>query len=120
RKLAAQLAERATELQRAEAEARSQEVEARELASQLYSAQKAAQRLSTSLDPEEVVKFFLGTVGEALGADVASLYTFDEEGETLVGRKRLVLNEESPLAERLAGEDIRQVQAPVAMLPGLG
>ncbi|HUE97063.1 MAG TPA: ATP-binding protein, partial [Longimicrobiaceae bacterium] len=119
RQLAAQLAQRATDLQRAEALARGREDEARELATQLSSAQKAAQRLSTSLDPEEVVEFFLGTVGELLGAEVASLYTFDEEGEILVGRKRLVLREESAVAHRLKTEDIRQVQAPVAMLPGL-
>jgi PAS domain S-box-containing protein len=118
RQLAAELANRATELQRAESVARGREVEARDLATQLSSAHSAAQRLSTSLDPEEVVEFFLGTVGELLGADVASLYTFDEEGEVLVGRKRLVLRTGQPVAERLVAEDIRQVQAPVAMLPG--
>ncbi|MEX2582854.1 MAG: ATP-binding protein [Gemmatimonadota bacterium] len=119
RQLAAQLAQRASELQAAEALARGREQEARELTTQLFSAQKAAQRLSTSLDPEEVVEFFLGTVGELLGADVASLYTFDEEGEVLIGRKRIVLREDTAMAERLGLEDIRQVQAPVAMLPGL-
>lgn len=119
RQLAAQVAQRASELQRAEAEARGRAEEARELANQLAGAQKAAQRLSTSLDPEEVVEFFLGTVGELLGANVASLYTFDEEGEVLIGRKRIVLRADHPVAERLAGEDIRNVQAPVAMLPGL-
>lgn len=119
RQLAAQLAQRAAELQQAEAVARGRAEEARELATQLAGAQKAAQRLSTSLDPEEVVEFFLGTVGELLRADVASLYTFDEEGEVLIGRKRLVLRTDHPVAERLSGEDIRQVRAPVAMLPGL-
>ncbi|MEX2570315.1 MAG: ATP-binding protein [Gemmatimonadota bacterium] len=119
RQLATQLAQRAAELQQAEAMARGRELEARELATQLYSAQKAAQRLSTSLDPEEVVEFFLGTIGELLGADVASLYTFDEEGETLIGRKRLILREDSMVMDRLGSEDIRQVRAPVAMLPGL-
>src|SRR5690606_6518464 len=118
RQLAAQLAQRAADLQRAEALARGREQEARELATQLFSAQKAAQRLSTSLDPEEVVEFFLGTVGELLGADVASLYTFDEEGEVLIGRRRIILSDH-PAVERLGSEDIRQVRAPVAMLPGL-
>ena len=119
RQLATQLAERAGELERTEATARRQEGEARELAGQLYAAQSAAQRLSTSLDPEEVVEFFLGSVGEVLSADIASLYTFDEEGETLVGRKRLILRRDVGAAERLGREDIRQVHAPVAMLPGL-
>jgi PAS domain S-box-containing protein len=119
RQLAAQLAQRAADLQRAEGLARGREQEARELATQLFSAQKAAQRLSTSLDPEEVVEFFLGTVGELLGADVASLYTFDEEGEVLIGRRRIILNEDASVVERLGSEDIRQVRAPVAMLPGL-
>jgi PAS domain S-box-containing protein len=119
RRLAAQLAQRAAELQRAEAIARGREEEARGLATQLSSAQAAAQRLSTSLDPEEVVEFFLGTVGEVLDAEVASLYTFDEEGEILIGRKRILLRADSAVAERIIGEDIRQVRAPVAMLPGL-
>lgn len=119
RQLAGQLAQRAADLQRAEAVARGREEEARELATQLSSAHKAAQRLSTSLDPEEVLEFFLGTVGELLGADVASLYTFDEEGEVLAGRKRILLREDSIVADRVSAEDIRQVQAPVAMLPGL-
>src|SRR5690606_6641611 len=116
RQLATQLAQRAAELQQAESVARGRAEEARELATQPAGAQKAAQRLSTSLDPEEVVEFFLGTVGELLGADVASLYTFDEEGEVLIGRKRLILRADHPVAERLSGEDIRQVRAPVAML----
>jgi PAS domain S-box-containing protein len=119
RELAAQLAQRAAELQRAEAFARGREEEARELANQLSAAQKAAQRLSTSLDPEDVVELFLGGVAEMLEADVASLYTFDEEGEVLVGRKRLIFREVGPATERLQSEDIRQVRAPVAMLPGL-
>jgi PAS domain S-box-containing protein len=119
RELATQLAERATELQRAEGVARGREEEARELATQLGAAQKAAQRLSTSLDPEDVVELFLGEVGEILDADVASLYTFDEEGEVLIGRKRLVFRDVGQATERLRAEDIRQVRAPVAMLPGL-
>jgi PAS domain S-box-containing protein len=119
RELAAQLAQRASELQRAEAIARGREEEARELATQLSAAQKAAQRLSTSLDPEDVVELFLGGVAEILEADVATLYTFDEEGEVLIGRKRLVFREVGPATERMLQEDIRQVRAPVAMLPGL-
>ncbi len=119
RGLAAQLAQRASELQRAEGIARGREEEARELANQLEAAQRAAQRLSTSLDPEDVVDLFLGEVSEILHADVASLYTFDEEGEVLIGRKRIVFRDVGPVTDRLASEDIRQVRAPVAMLPSL-
>ncbi|HET7275516.1 MAG TPA: ATP-binding protein [Longimicrobiaceae bacterium] len=119
RGLAAQLAQRASELQHAEAVARGREEEARELANQLEAAQRAAQRLSTSLDPEDVVELFLGEVAEILEADVASLYTFDEEGEVLIGRKRIVFRDVGPVTERLSSEDIRQVRAPVAMLPSL-
>ncbi len=119
RALAAQLAQRAADLQRAEAIARGREREARDLATQLSAAHRAAQQLSTSLDPEEVVEFFLGRVGELLDADIASLYTFDEEGEVLIGRKRILLREDASIADRLRGEDIRQVRAPVALLPGL-
>ncbi len=119
RELASQLAQRAADLQRAEAVARGREEEARELAAQLSAAQKAAQRLSTSLDPEDVVELFLGGVAEILEADVATLYTFDEEGEVLIGRKRLVFRDLGPVTERLTQEDVRQVRAPVAMLPGL-
>jgi PAS domain S-box-containing protein len=119
RDLASQLAQRAAELQRAEEVARGREEEARELAAQLGSAQRAAQQLSTSLDAEDVVELFLGTVGEILDADVASLYTFDEEGEVLIGRKRIVFHDVGPVTERLRSEDVRQIRAPVAMLPGL-
>lgn len=119
RELATQLAQRASELQSAEAVARGREEEARELAAQLSAAQKAAQRLSTSLDPEDVVELFLGGVAEILEADVATLYTFDEEGEVLIGRKRIVFRDLGPVSERMNQEDVRQVRAPVAMLPGL-
>jgi PAS domain S-box-containing protein len=119
RELASQLALRAAELQRAESVARGREEEARELAAQLSAAQKAAQRLSTSLDPEDVVELFLGGVSEILEADVATLYTFDEEGEVLIGRRRLVFRDLGPVSERLLQEDVRQVRAPVTMLPGL-
>ncbi|HEX9108544.1 MAG TPA: hypothetical protein VF832_14975, partial [Longimicrobiales bacterium] len=86
-------------------EARARAREARELASQLEAAQAAAQRLSTALDPDDVVELFLGGVAEIVGADVATLYTFAEEGEVVVGRTRMVLNESAPGVERLKSED---------------
>jgi PAS domain S-box-containing protein len=104
----------------AAAEARARAKEARELAAQLEAAQTASQRLSTSLDPDDVVEQFLGGVAEILGADVASLYTFEEEGELLVGRRRMVFREIDGITDRLKREDIRQVRAPVALLPALG
>ncbi len=100
-------------------EARERAREARELAAQLEAAQSAAQRLSTALDPDDVVELFLGGVAEILGADVATLYTFAEEGEMVVGRKRMVLNDAAPGVDRLKSEDIRQVRAPASMLPVL-
>ena len=103
----------------AAADARERAHEARALAAQLEAAQRAAQRLSTSLDPDDVVELFLGGVAETLGAEVATLYTFAEEGEVVVGRKRMVLNEAAPGVERLRSEDITQVRVPVAMLPVL-
>ncbi|HEU4631441.1 MAG TPA: ATP-binding protein [Gemmatimonadaceae bacterium] len=117
RELAARLSSQALELQRAEAVARGREEEARELASQLEAAQRAAHRLSTSLDPTDVVELFLGGVAERMGADVASLYTFDEDGEVLIGRRRIVFRDLGAVTERLRAEDIRQVRAPVALLP---
>ncbi|HEX2165727.1 MAG TPA: ATP-binding protein [Longimicrobiales bacterium] len=104
----------------AAAEARARAKEARELAAQLEAAQRASQRLSTSLDPDDVVELFLGGVAEILDADVASLYTFEEEGELLVGRRRMVFREVEGITDRLKQEDIRQVRAPVALLPALG
>ncbi|HEX6133288.1 MAG TPA: ATP-binding protein [Longimicrobiales bacterium] len=104
----------------AAAEARARAKEARELAAQLEAAQSAAQRLSTSLDPDDVVELFLGGVAEILGADVASLYTFEEEGELLVGRRRMIFRDIEGITDRLRQEDIRQVRAPVALLPALG
>ena len=80
----------------AAADARERAHEARSLAAQLEAAQRAAQRLSTSLDPDDVVELFLGGVAETLGAEVATLYTFAEEGEVVVGRKRMVLNDAAP------------------------
>ncbi|HEX6559885.1 MAG TPA: PAS domain-containing sensor histidine kinase, partial [Longimicrobiales bacterium] len=99
------------------AEARERAREARELAAQMEAAQRAAQRLSTSLNPEDVVELFLGTIAEILDADVASLYTFEEEGEVLIGRRRIVFRNVGPVTARLQHEDIRNVRAPVAMLP---
>ena len=104
----------------AAAEARQRAREARDLAAQLEAAQRAAQRLSTSLDPNDVVELFLGGVAEILVADVASLYTFEEEGEVIVGRSRMVFREVAGVTDRMHNEDIRQVRAPVNMLPTLG
>jgi PAS domain S-box-containing protein len=100
-------------------EARARALEARELAGQLEAAQRASQRLSTSLDPDDVVELFLGGVAEILEADVASLYTFEEEGELVVGRKRMVFREIDGVTDRFAREDIRQIRAPIALLPQL-
>src|SRR5690606_20098998 len=75
--------------------------------------------LSTSLDPDDVVEQFLGGVAEILRADVASLYTFEEDGELLVGRRRMVFRDVEGITDRLKHEDIRQVRAPVGLLPAL-
>jgi PAS domain S-box-containing protein len=104
----------------AASEARRRAQHARELAAQLEAAQRASQGLSTSLDPDHVVEQFLGGVAEILDADVASLYTFEEEGEVLVGRRRMVFRDIEGITDRLRQEDITQVRAPVAMLPTLG
>lgn len=104
----------------AAADSRARARESRELAAQLEAAQSASQRLGTSLNPDDVVELFLGGVAEILGADVASLYTFEEEGELLVGRRRMVFREIEGITDRLKHEDIRQVRAPVALLPALG
>ncbi|HEY0672641.1 MAG TPA: PAS domain S-box protein, partial [Longimicrobiales bacterium] len=100
-------------------EARERAREARELAAQLEAAQHASQRLSTSLNPDDVVELYLGSVAEIMEADVASLYTFEEEGEVVVGRRRIVFNNVGPVTARLQHEDIRQVRAPVSMLPAI-
>jgi PAS domain S-box-containing protein len=112
-----QLAEEAARTSAAEARERARE--ARELAAQLEAAQHASQRLSTSLNPDDVVELFLGSVAEMMQADVASLYTFQEEGEVVVGRRRIVFNNVGPVTARLQHEDIRQVRAPVSMLPAI-
>jgi PAS domain S-box-containing protein len=116
RSLAERLSRQAEELKRAEELTRGREEEARQLASQLESAQRAAHRLSTSLDPEDVVDLFLGGVAERVHADVASLYTFDEEGEVLIGRRRIVFRDVGPVTDRLRAEDFRQVRAPVQLI----
>ncbi|MBI4409483.1 MAG: GAF domain-containing protein, partial [Gemmatimonadetes bacterium] len=100
-------------------QARERAEQARDLAGQLGAAQAAAQRLSTSLQPDDVVELFLGEVAEILDADVASLYTFEEEGEVVIGRRRMVFHEVGPVTQRLRSEDIGQVRAPVALLPVL-
>ena len=117
RQLAERLSRQAEELKRAEELARGREEEARELASQLESAQRVAQRLSTSLDPEDVVDLFLGGVAERVHADVASLYTFDEDGDVLIGRRRIVFRDVGPVTDRLRAEDFRHVRAPVTLIP---
>jgi PAS domain S-box-containing protein len=104
----------------AEAAAHASASEARELTAQLESAHRASQRLSTSLNPDDVVEFFLGGVAEILKADVASLYTFEEEGEVLVGRRRIVFRDVDPGSDGLKHEDIRHVRAPIALLPTIG
>jgi PAS domain S-box-containing protein len=101
-------------------ESRQRALHARELAAQLEAAQRQSQRLSTSLDPDDVVEQFLGGVAEILEADVATLYTFEEEGEVLVGRRRMVFRDIEGITDRLRREDIGQVRAPVALLPALG
>ena len=100
-------------------EAKERAQETRELTDQLEAAHEAARKLSSSLDPEYVLEFFLGAVAEALGADTASLFTFDEEGELLVGRKRLVLRDVGPETDRMKEEDIGEVRVPAALLPQL-
>ena len=117
RELATRLSRQAEDLKRAEELARGREEEARELAAQLESAQRVAQRLSTSLDPEDVVDLFLGGVAERVHADVASLYTFDEDGEVLIGRRRIVFRDVGPETDRLRAEDFRNVRAPVTLIP---
>ena len=116
RDLAERLSRQAHDLKRAEELARGREEVARQLASQLESAQRAAHRLSTSLDPEDVVDLFLGGVGERMNADVASLYTFDEDGEVLIGRRRIVFRDVGPVTDRFRAEDFRQVRAPVQLI----
>jgi hypothetical protein len=95
--------------------------EARELAAQL----EAAQRRRSGSPPRWTPRTSWSSSSAAsarscIGADVASLYTFDEEGEVLIGRKRIVFRDvpggaRSACARRTCGRSAR----PVAMLPGL-
>ncbi|HUF13635.1 MAG TPA: ATP-binding protein [Longimicrobiales bacterium] len=101
------------------AEAAWRALQARRLTEQLESAQQMALRLSGSHDPEEVIEEFLGGVGEALEADVAMLYIFEEEDDAVVGRRRILLNPMVPSAEDLLREDFRKVRAPVALMKHL-
>lgn len=98
------------------AEAAARARQARRLTQQLESAQEMSLRLSASREAEEVVDEFLGGIGETIGADVALLYTFDEDADAAVGRRRLLLNRDVPGSERMMREDFRKVRAPVALL----
>ncbi|MQA90667.1 MAG: GAF domain-containing protein [Gemmatimonas sp.] len=109
----------AAEPYRAETLSPGREQDACGLTPRLFTAQQVAQRLATSSDPEEAVDLLLGGVGELLGADVASLYTLEEEGRVLMGRRRIVLTDDGGMRERFESEDIRQVRAPVEVLPVL-
>ncbi|MBW3552933.1 MAG: PAS domain-containing sensor histidine kinase [Gemmatimonadetes bacterium] len=90
--------------------------EARSLSEQLESAQETALRLSGSLAPENVMDEFLGAVGEVVGGDLALLYGFDEDGDQVVGRHRVVLSPGSVPPEAASPDDFRQVRVPVALL----
>ena len=99
------------------AEAARRAEEARTLSDQLASAQETALRLSGSLAPENVMDEFLGAVGEVVGADLALLYGFDEDGDQVVGRHRIVLDPSAVPTE--SPEDFRAVRVPVALLGDL-
>jgi PAS domain S-box-containing protein len=100
------------------AEAASRAAEARGLSEQLASAQDISLRLSAALDPDRVIDDYLGAVGEELDADAALLYMFDETGDAVVGRRRLILNpnhaDSAPRAD-----DFRDVRVPVSLMPHL-
>ena len=98
-------------------EAKERASETRQLTEKLEAAHGAAQKLSSSLDPDFVAEFFLGAVAEVLNADTASLFTFDEEGDLLVGRRRLVLRDVGPETDRMKEEDIREVRVPTTLVP---
>jgi PAS domain S-box-containing protein len=104
---------------RAADEAKERAAEARELAVQLEAAQRAAQQLSTSLSPDDVVDLFLGGVAEILDADAASLYTFEDDGDVVVGRRRIVFRDAGPATEPSRTEEFHQIRAPIALLPVL-
>jgi PAS domain S-box-containing protein len=101
-----------------EGEAATRAAEARGLSEQLSAAQDIALRLSGSLDPDRVIDDFLGAVAEVLHADTAMLYMFDETGDSVVGRRRLVLDAEHAIAVQRE-EEFRNVQVPVALVPHL-
>jgi PAS domain S-box-containing protein len=100
------------------AEAARRAVEARSLSEQLASAQDIALRLSSALDPDRVIDDFLGAVGEVLQADTALLYEFDETGDAVVGRRRLILDPDHP-DKGQREEDFRQVRVPISLMPHL-
>jgi PAS domain S-box-containing protein len=100
------------------AEAARRAAEARGLSEQLSSAQDIALRLSSALDPDRVIDDFLGAVGEVLQADTALLYVFDDTGDAVIGRRRLILDPDHPeMTQR--EEDFRQVRVPVSLMPHL-
>lgn len=95
------------------------ESEAREVSDQLRSAQEAALRLSGAMDPDRVIDEFLGAVGVEIGADVGRVYSFEDNGDVLVGR-RLVVLDPSVLEEGGPSESaFRDVRLPVSMMPHL-
>jgi PAS domain S-box-containing protein len=112
---------------RLEAEARAREhadeaalraAEARDYSDQLSSAQDIALRLSGALDPDRVIDDFLGAVGEVLNADTALLYSFEDTGDAVVGRRRLILDPNHPELG-LREDDFRDVRVPVSLMPHL-
>jgi PAS domain S-box-containing protein len=92
--------------------------EARELSDQLSSAQDISLRLSGGLDPDRVIDDFLGAVGEVLAADTALLYLFDDTGDAVVGRRRLLLDPDHPEVG-LREDDFRDVRVPISLMPHL-
>jgi PAS domain S-box-containing protein len=61
---------------------------------------------------------FLGAVGEVLNADTALLYTFEDTGDAVVGRRRLILDPDHPELG-LREDDFRDVRVPVSLMPHL-
>jgi PAS domain S-box-containing protein len=100
------------------AEAARRAAEARGLSEQLSAAQDIALRLSGTLDPDQVIDDYLGAVAEVLHADTAMLYVFDDTGDAVVGRRRLVLTQEDG-GGTPRGEEFRNVRVPVSLVPHL-
>jgi PAS domain S-box-containing protein len=100
------------------AEAARRAAESRSLSEQLASAQDIALRLSSALDPDRVIDDFLGAVGEVLEADTALLYEFDETGDAVVGRRRLILDPDHP-EKGQREDDFRKVRVPISLMPHL-